>query len=264
MNNVIDKNFIDCKAAFLLSQWKVQPRYTPASPPAEKPSENPRAGSMHRSDTIRNSDTANDSLKGFLMAAYHNEYRLSLTPICIAAGLPAGTGSRIAEECVKRNLIKIIQVPFGRGRPKYPVLLPDGYALLGVQPKTPLGRGAGYEHTLYQHLIAKHLKELKPTIELNRNDKFIDVGIETNEGLICIEIAMTAVHEKINIEKNITLAKAKAVIVACLNEKVLTDVREIITQLPEEYQMKTKTILIPELLKAKPDEIITNQTKLGL
>jgi hypothetical protein len=257
--------FIRTNNALILSQWKVKPSYAPDKKTAEKSAENPKPGASPPKETVHKSDSFGDSIKGFLMAVYHNEYRMTLTPICIAAGLPAGTGSRIAEVCVKRNLIIIIQLKFGRGRPKYPVLLPDGYALLGVQPRIPLGRGAGYEHTLYQHLIEKHFKEFKPTIELNRNDKFIDVAIESYEGLICIEVAMTAVHEAVNIEKDIIQARAQAVIVACLDEKVLTDVRKIIPQIAEEYRIKTQVMLIQELLKMNPEKLLdTIQPQLSL
>ncbi|MHB9141991.1 MAG: hypothetical protein ACYC25_08970, partial [Paludibacter sp.] len=146
----------------------------------------------------------------------------------------------------------------GRGRPKYPVLLPEGYELLGIQERTLKGRGCGYEHTLYQHLIAEHFKDLNTKIELNRNGKFIDVGIEKNEVLIAIEIAMTSVHEKDNIEKDYSLAKASRIITACINEKVMKEVQDILQDMEKNMRNNTEVILISELLKENPDELIKN------
>ena len=70
---------------------------------------------------------------------------------------------------------------------------------------------------------------------------------------------MTSVHEKENIEKDITLAKADSVIVACLCEKVQKGVSEIVSQLPEHMKSNTEVCLISELLKKSPDEIVTRQ-----
>ncbi len=250
--NTFSDEIIQRNNALILSQIEVQPRYIPETQSKGKSPEKPKANNV------------SDWYKRFLMVVYNSQYKITLTEICKRAGFPAGTGSRIAEECVKKNFIKMIQVPFGRGRPKYPVLLPEGYEALSIQEKTPNGRGAGYEHTLYQHLIAEHFKELKPKIELNRNGKFIDVGIETNEFLVCIEVAMTAVHEKENIEKNYSLAKAYAVIIACLNEKVLKDVQKVILEMSDDIQNKTEACLISDILKRKTEEILNNQPMLGL
>ena len=157
----------------------------------------------YRIETIdKKSNYAHENCKRFLMALYNCQYLKTLTEVCKIAGFSACTGSRIAKECVKKNFIKIIQVPFGRGRPKYPVILPEGYKLLGVQENIFNGKGASYEHTLYQHLIKEHFSEYKPIIELNRNGKFIDVAVETNEFLFALEVAMTAIHEKENIKNN--------------------------------------------------------------
>lgn len=240
----IDDGYIHRNNTLILSQWPVQPRYVP-----ENHSDNSTADKTKE-------EPVNDSHKCLLMEVYQSQYHMTLTAICKAAGFPAGTGSRIAEECIKRNLMKVIQVPFGRGRPKYPVLLPEGYALLGVQEKTSCGRGAGHEHTLYQQLIAQHFHEFKPTIELNRNGKFIDVAIETNECLICIEVAMTAVHEKENIEKDVSCAKAHAVVITCLTEKVRGEVQESIHDIHNEIKQRVTIMLIPELLKMKSEEFL--------
>ena len=197
----------------------------------------------------------NDKVKEFLMAVNIYQYKKTLTEIYKLAGFAAGTGSRIANDCEKKNLVKIVQVKFGRGRPRYPVLLPEAYEVLGIQEKKFYGKGAGYEHILYQYLIAEHLSDYKPVIELNRNNKFIDVGIVTNELLVCIEVAMTSAHEKENIEKDISKAKADFVIVACRDKKVLKEVHAIILEMPEQFRNKTEAYLISEILSKNADEI---------
>ena len=249
--NSLNDEIIQKNNSRILSMYEIQPRFT---------------SETKKTDTHENSktNTINNNHKRLLMAVYNSQYQKTLTEICKEAGFPAGTGSRIAEECVKNNLIKMIHVPFGRGRPKYPVLLPEAYTILNIEEKTSTGRGAGHEHTLYQYLIKDHFSDFKPKIELNRNNKCIDVAIETNESLIAIEVAMTSVHEKENIEKDINMANANSVFVACINVKVQLEVKLIISQMSNKYQKVTKSLQIPELLKMKPEEIINYQPRLDL
>jgi len=195
-----------------------------------------------------------DNIKEFLMVVNLNQYKKTLTEIYKLGNFSAGTGSRVAKDCEKKNLIKIIQVTFGRGRPRYPVLLPEAYKLLNIKEKKFYGKGAGFEHILTQHLIAEHFSDYKPEIELNRNNKFIDIAINTNELLIAIEVAMASVHEKENIEKDFAKAKADFVIVACKDKKVLKAVQEIIAKIPAKN--KTIALLVSELLNKKSDEVI--------
>ena len=75
------------------------------------------------------------------------------------------------------------------------------------------GKGCGYEHLIWQHILSGHFKERKAVIELNRGNKCIDVAFENEGRLIAMEVAITSAHEKENIEKNINLAKAGIVIV---------------------------------------------------
>lgn len=234
--------FIKQNNARILSSIQIQPRYKPEKKTQEKP----------------NKDNVSDNIKTFLMTANTWQYRNTLTEIYKLAGFSAGTGSRIAHYCEKKNLIKILQVKFGRGRPKYPVLQPESYKILGINEKKFYGKGAGSEHILYQHLIKQHFSDHKPIIELNRNNKFIDVAINKNDLLVCIEVAMTSVHEKENIDKNFLKAKADFVIVSCINQKVLKKVKEIVSGLPENIKNKTQAILLSELLSKKPDEFINN------
>ena len=199
-----------------------------------------------------------DKEKDFMMATNLNQYQKTLTEIYVFAGYPpnSGTANRIAKECVKKNLVKIIKPSFGRK--KYPVLLPEAYKILGIDEKKFYGKGAGYEHVLYQHLIAEHFKDYRPILELFRNGKHIDVAIETNELLLGIEVEMTSTHARENIEKDFSKAKIDFMIVACLNEKVRNKVLEIVSDvsIPDRVRNKISVNLISEVLKLNPDEVI--------
>lgn len=242
-NTALD-HFIMENNTRILSGFQIQPRYKPEPAQSTKTNQKDLNGNM------------NDNTKNWLMAVNLNQYKKTQTEIYKLAGFSAGTGSRISQFCEKNNLVKTIQVKFGRGSPKYPVLLPEAYKVLGIQEKKFYGKGAGHEHILCQHLIAEHFSEYKPVIELNRNNKFIDVGIETNEFLLCIEVALTAVHEKENIEKNFYLAKADFVIVACKDEKVQKEVQAIVLEMSEQIRNKTKVYLLSKILSKRPEEII--------
>lgn len=199
-----------------------------------------------------------EQTRQFLMIVNLYQYKVPMTEIYKVARLSAGVGTRVSQYCEKKSFIKILQVKFGRGRPKYPILLPEAYKALEIKEKKFYGKGAGYEHVLYQHLIARHFEDYKPVIELNRNGKFIDVGFYYQEQLICIEVAMTSVNEKVNIEKDFNKANTSFVIVACLDEKVRTIVQEYLFEIPEQLRNKTKVVLLSELLGSKPDEFLNN------
>ena len=236
----------------------IVPEYRPeekAEPKAEEPK-----------TTEAPKQEIHDNIKQFLMAVHLHQYRKTLTEISKESGLSTGTGSRIAKTCEKDGLIKIVALPFGRGKPKYPVLLQEAYEVLGLKENTFYGKGAGPEHILYQHLIAEKFSEFNPAIERNRKDKFIDVALEIDDRLIAIEVAMTPANEQANLEKDIDLAKADFVIVACKDAKVLEKVRAIIQKLPETYSKKSTAILIQEMLSKKfkiskfIDDIVNNNT----
>lgn len=205
------------------------------------------------------SPRASDRLKPFLMAVYNGQYRCTLTEVCGNAGLSAGTGSRIAEECVKKLFIELIRLPFGKGRPKYPVLLPDGYKVLGMEQSRsrPVhGRGAGNAHTLYQHLIARHFAAYSPVIEMNRNGTFIDVGLSVNKRLVAVEVAMTAANEQSNIQKDLEIARVHSVVVACLDETTLQKAAALVAELDGSLKNKTILCLLSELLSTSPVDFL--------
>lgn len=227
---------------------KVEPsRPTTSERPTQAPSEKPKAA---------DASPVSDALKSLLMVVYNSQYKSTLTEVYKAAGVSAGTGSRIAQRCVQHQFIKIIQLPFGKGSPKYPVMLDGGLKLLGVKERASLGRGALHEHTLCQHLIARHFSEFEPEIEMNRGGKFIDVAVERSSGLVCFEVAMTAVNERSNVDRDIDAANATHVIVACISEAVRQKVREFIPLLSQDKARKTKAVLISELLSSNPREFL--------
>ncbi len=209
-----------------------------------------------KKEARQSDDTLDSKARDFLMAVNLNQYKATLTQIYALSNLPLGTGYRIAKACERNNMIKIIKTRFGKGSPSYPVLLPDAYSLLGIKEKKFYGKGAGIEHVLYQHLIKNHFSSLNPTIELNRGGKFIDVGIILGENLIAIEVAMTVVNEKANIEKDINVAKADFVIVACKDEKVKGHVEKIAMEAQEDLRARAKVCLIGELLKISSEELV--------
>jgi energy-coupling factor transporter ATP-binding protein EcfA2 len=255
-DDVIGDDLVILNNRRLLLDYKIQPRFKPTC--VVQGEQNNQSTESNPALPKKGMDSKTHD---FLMAVNLHQYKTTLTEIYKLANLTAGTGSRVAKSCEKNNLIKIVKVSFGRGRPRYPVLLPEAYSVLGIKEKKFYGKGAGHEHVLYQHLIAQHFSKFKPVIELNRGGKFIDVGIEANEQLIAIEVAMTAVHEKANIEKDLSKAKAFYVIVACLDEKVFKKVGEIVSKLPEETKEKTRICLVSKLLNENPDEFIEDLTQ---
>lgn len=206
-----------------------------------------------------------DNMKALLWSVNLYQYQKTLTEICKLAGFTGGTGSRLAKQCEKKNLVKMIKISVGRGNPKYPVLLKPAYEILDVKERSFYGKGANHEHVLYQHLIAKHFSEIMPdgrvTIELHRGGKHIDVGVETNEQLIAVEVAMTATHEKVNIEKDVLNARADLVVTACKDEKVFMGVEKKVLDLPRDIQGKVRVCLVSDVLKKDLGEILSEQIR---
>jgi hypothetical protein len=221
---------------------------TPSTDETKKPEEKPKEIEV------------TDQEKSFLWAVNFCQYKKTLTGINIFSDFTSGTGSRLAAQCEKKNLIKMIRVKIGKGNPKYPVLLPQAYKVLGIKERKFYGKGAGFEHVLYQHLIADYLINILPDakiiIELHRGNKHIDVAVETNERLVVIEVAMTAMHEKVNIEKDLNNAQADLVITACRNEQVLKKVKKKVSELLREMQSKVRVCLVSEIFKMKPKDIV--------
>jgi hypothetical protein len=198
--------------------------------------------------------------KSFLMDVYLKPY-VSITQHYENLNLSAGKGNSIMRKLVRKQLCRIEQISLGGrgGLTKFLVMTEAGFAVLGVKGEKQTGRGAGFEHGFWQNKICEHLKKQgsKAEIEKNLNNKFIDVGVETEQGIIAIEIAITSEHEKENISKDIE-AGCSFVVVACKNEKVEEEVKNIIKQLDMETQAKTKVLLLSKVLNMNPEELVIN------
>ena len=109
---------------------------------------------------------------------------------------------------------------------------------------------------MHQQLAARHLREYKPTIELNRKDKFIDIGIALTPHLIGIEIEITPAHIKENLTKDFSVAQIDFLYVCSLNKKVKTKADEILSELSDEIKSATRVCLISEFLNTKPSDLI--------
>lgn len=240
--NKINNEFVRENNARILASFKMQPRYKPEFTQAKKQDKEKLTADERR----------------LLMAINIYQYKFTLTQIAEVVGFSASKSTRLFKALEQAEMIKVIKLVKGKGISKYPVLLESAYRLLNLEEKKFYGRGAGYEHVIWQHLIAEHFSDYKPVIELNKNGKFIDIAVEHEGRLIAIEVAMTSVHEKENIEKDFSKAKADFVIVACRHEKILKEVQEIVLQMPEQIRNKTEVCLLSELLRKKPDELTKN------
>lgn len=192
--------------------------------------------------------------KKLLMAVYAHPFKKK-TEIYRVANLSAGTADRAVRRCVKNGLLTIIKPNIGKGRAQFLFLLPLAYEGLGVDPDELMGKGAGFEHTLYQHLIAQRFSEFDPVIEGNRNGKCVDVLLHSEDRVIAIEVAMTQGHEKANLEKDLLKARVDAVIVGAKNRRVLDKVHGIIDELPEGIAHRAKAYLLSDILKMESTQI---------
>lgn len=200
----------------------------------------------------------------FLSLLCAQPYKLMLTEAFTKVELSAGKGERIRNKLEEKKLIQVIEVFKGRGGKKtYPVLLAEGYKLLNMDEPKFEGKGCGYEHLLYQHLIKEHFIEFSPVIELIRGNKSLDIGIELNGKLITIEVAMTASHEKINLEKDVQMAQAHCVVIGCKDEKVKEQVIKEISSLSDEIRSRATVCRLSEVFKIKLEELIKKEERDG-
>ncbi|MFH0795990.1 MAG: hypothetical protein V2A65_02920 [Candidatus Omnitrophota bacterium] len=161
-------------------------------------------------------------------------------------GLSAGNGTAIFKSLVSKGLCIEEEINLGGrgGLTKFPVLTEKGYAAIGMQPKPHIGRGTGFQHEYWQVKISEHLKGkgYKIEIEKNLNGKFLDLGIETDKGIIAISIAMCPDHEIINVDKDLA-AGCIGVIIACKDKTVMEKLNNLKSE-------KIHICLVHELLKA--------------
>ena len=237
----VDNELIMQNNARILSGFSFQPRYRPDFRQEKKGSE-----SGHQDEIKLNVDE-----RRFLMCVYTYQYKATLTEIYSIIGFSASKGTRIVKKLERNLMIKIFSVVKGKGVSKYPVLLSEAYKLLNVEERKFEGKGCGYEHLIWQHILAGHFKEHKAVIELNRGNKCIDVAFEYEGRLIAIEVAITSAHEKENIEKDINLAKADIVIIGCKDEKVLSEVNAIISELNDDLKGKVRAFILSRILSTE-------------
>jgi hypothetical protein len=232
--------FVKQNNARILAGFTVQPRYKTEFNQAGK----------------KNKEKLTADERRLLVTIDSFQYRFTLTRIAEVVGFSACKSTRLFKALEQAEMIKVVKVVKGKGVSKYPVLLESAYRLLNLEEKKFYGKGAGYEHVVWQHLIAEHFSQYKPVIELNRNGKFIDVAIEIEGRLIAIEIAMTAVNEKVNVEKDFNLAKADKVIVVCKDTKVLGEVKQIILEKGEGIRQRITVMLLSEILKKDLENLL--------
>jgi hypothetical protein len=242
----IDNDFIIQNNARILSGFSFQPRQFPEHKQEEK--EKPEAGEKLKVDERR-----------FLSCVFTHLYRKTLTEIYSEIGFSASKGTRISKKLERILLIKIFNIAKGKGVSKYPVILSDAYKMLDVEERKFEGKGCGYEHLIWQHILASHFKEQKAKIELIRASKSIDVAFEYQNKLIAIEVAMSSAHEKENIEKDINFARADSVIIGCKDEKVLSEVNAIIRELAEELKSKARAFLLSKILSLNLGELVNEK-----
>lgn len=211
------------------------------------PSYQPRY--VHENREMVSKNELNVDERRFLAAVELHQFKLTITDIYKQLGFSAYKGTRVVKDLEKRELIKIIDIVKGKGVSKYPALLEPAYKLLNLPEKKFQGKGCGYEHLTWQHLIAEHFSEVNLTIELNKNGKCIDVGIQHDNKLIAFEVAMTSAHEKENIIKDIEQARADLVVIGCKDERVMKEVKEITTSLGEHMRQKVAIYLLSQIIK---------------
>jgi hypothetical protein len=242
----IDNDFITQNNARILSGFQFQPRYRP-----EYKEHNKNDGVGHQEEIRLGADE-----RRFLSCVFTYLYRKTLTEIYSEVGFSASKGTRISKKLERNMMVKIFNISKGKGTSKYPVLLLDAYKILNLEEGKFEGRGCGYEHLIWQHILAAHFKEFKAVIELNRGNKCIDVAFEYQGKLIAIEVAVTSAHEKENIEKDVNLARANSVIIGCKDVKVLAEVNLIFGELGGELREKARAFVLSRILGMSIEDLI--------
>jgi len=198
----------------------------------------------------------------FLWDIYNRAY-VSIKERYDTLKLSASKGDRIADSLVRKGLCRKHKINLGYrgGMTTFLELTREGYEAIGVPVREHLSRGGGFEHDLWISKISEHLKALRSdwvvSVEKQLKGKFIDIMIEFQNKIIGLEVALTPVHEKTNLEKDFGQCACDYVIVACKDDKVLKEVKKIAQDLNEEKRSKVGVCLLHELLRCKSlDEIL--------
>lgn len=168
--------------------------------------------------------------------------------------LSAGKGSRKFAALIRKRMIVEHEINLGgRGRnTKFDELSNQGYVALGREPKKGIGRGADFEHGFWQYYIREKVMQIKNVMKASiegrlRNNKYVDVLVETPDKKVGIEVAMTADHEKVNIEKDLD-GSCDLVLVGCKNESVLSAVADIVEVSFADHQQRLTVCLVQKLV----------------
>jgi hypothetical protein len=192
----------------------------------------------------------------FLWDIYNRPY-VSIKERYDTLKLSASKGDRIADSLVRKGLCRKHKINLGYrgGMATFLELTTEGYEAIGMPVREHLSRGGGFEHDLWIGKISEHLKALRSdwvvSVEKQLKGKSIDIMIEFQNKIIGLEVALTAVHEKINLQKDFGQCGCDYVIVACKNDKVLKEVKKEAETLNDEEKNKVTLCLLHELLKCK-------------
>jgi len=192
----------------------------------------------------------------FLWDIYNRPY-VSIKDRYDTLKLSGSKGDRIADSLIRKKLCKKHKINLGYrgGMATFLELTTEGYEVIGMLPREHLSRGGGFEHDLWIYKITEHLKSLRNdweiSIEKQLKGKFMDVTIELQNQLIGLEVALSAIHEKINVEKDFLQAGCDCVIIGCKNDKVLKEIKGTAQTLNEERRKRVAVCLLYELLRCK-------------
>lgn len=166
----------------------------------------------------------------------------------------ASKGDRIADVLIRKALCRKHKINLGYrgGMTTFLELTREGYEAIQTPLKEHLSKGGGFEHDFWISRISEHLKSLRSdwgiSTEKQMKGKFIDITIEFQNKLIGLEVALTAEHEKINIEKDL-ICGCHRIIIGCKNDKVLKEVKRVAQALNDEEKNRVTLCLLYELLK---------------
>ena len=180
--------------------------------------------------------------------------------------ISASKGTRIVKKLERKGLVKKHKINVTGERGGINVFLEltsEAYKVLGFQPKKRIGIGAGFEHGFWQHYIANMLRRIDEiknvAIEGILNNKAIDILVILSEEKVAVEVAMSAVNEMNNIEKDIKNA-CSVVFIACKDKSVLTEVSKLTKSLDSNIKSKVRLSLVQKVTD-DVKEYIYNQNR---
>jgi len=262
----IPSEWVSDKEAYENNERILGPRKKTTERKESKESEHTKESVTSEKQEKKESQDSNEPKSeetAFLWDIYNRPYA-SIKERYDTLKLSASKGDRIADSLIRKKLCRKHKINLGYrgGMTTFLELMPEGYEAIGTPPKEHLSRGGGFEHDFWINKISEHLKALRSdwqvSTEKQLKGKFIDVTIEFENKLIGLEVALTAVHEKINLEKDFALCGCDYVIVGCKDDKVIEEVKKIAQDLNEGRRNKVGVCLLHELLRCKSLSEILN------